>query len=309
MKTMLPRTLAALLVAAAALPVVAVQAAETLTVQTFNEKNAPVEVVIPKDPKRVAVLDYAVLDTMDAWGLGDRVTALPKSTALPWLAKYKNDSKIVNTGTPKEVDFEALMASEPDVIFVSGRLVKKIPELRRIAPVIYQKTDRELGSLEQTKAKLVQLGGIFGKTAEAEAAGRAFDERAAGRTAVVGMVTSSHFNMLWLKSKGPLIGNEFGFKNIAHGANTDHGSESSFELLVKLNPDFIFVCDRDSAISRPGARLAQDVMTNPLVERTDAAKNGRIVHLTSSAWYLAEGGLRATDMMFADIEKALGIAK
>ena len=30
-------------------------------------------------------------------------------------------------------------------------------------------------------------------------------------------------------------------------------SESSFELLVKLNPDFIFVCDRDSAISRPGA--------------------------------------------------------
>lgn len=252
MKTMLPRTLAALLVAAAALPVVAVQAAETLTVQTFNEKNAPVEVVIPKDPKRVAVLDYAVLDTMDAWGLGDRVTALPKSTALPWLAKYKNDSKIVNTGTPKEVDFEALMASEPDVIFMSGRLVKKIPELRRIAPVIYQKTDRELGSLEQTKAKLVQLGGIFGKTAEAE---------------------------------------------------------SSFELLVKLNPDFIFVCDRDSAISRPGARLAQDVMTNPLVERTDAAKNGRIVHLTSSAWYLAEGGLGATDMMFADIEKALGIAK
>lgn len=230
MKTMLSRTLAALLVAVAALPAVAVQAAETLTVQTFNEKNAPVEVVIPKDPKRVAVLDYAVLDTMDAWGLGNRVTALPKSTALPWLAKYKNDSKIVNTGTPKEVDFEALMASEPDVIFVSGRLVKKIPELRRIAPVIYQKTDRKLGSLEQTKAKLVQLGGIF-------------------------------------------------------------------------------VCDCDSAISRPGARLAQDVMTNPLVERTDAAKNGRIVHLTSSAWYLAEGGLRATDMMFADIEKALGIAK
>ena len=38
-------------------------------------------------------------------------------------------------------------------------------------------------------------------------------------------------------------------------------------------------------------------MTNPLVERTDAAKNGRIVHLTSSAWYLAEGGLRATDMI------------
>ena len=30
------------------------------------------------------------------------------------------------------------------------------------------------------------------------------------RTTVVGMVTSSHFNMLGLKSKGSLIGNEFG---------------------------------------------------------------------------------------------------
>ena len=289
MKTMLSRTFSALLVAAAALPAFA-GAAETLKVQTFDERNAPVEVTIPKDPKRVAVLDFAVLDTMDAWGLGERVIAVPKSTALPWLTKYKTDKRIVNSGTPKEVDFEALMACEPDVIFVSGRLVKKIPELRRIAPVVYQKTDRELGSLEQTKAKLVQLGDIFGKTAEAQAANRAFDERvdairtaSAGRTAVVGMVTSSHFNMLGLKSKGSLIGNEFGFKNIAHGANTD--------------------------ISRAGAKLAQDVMANPLVERTDAAKNGRIVYLTSSAWYLAEGGLRATDMMFADIEKALGIAK
>lgn len=315
MKTMLSRTFCALLVAAAALPAFA-GAAETLKVQTFDERNAPVEVTIPKDPKRVAVLDFAVLDTMDAWGLGERVIAVPKSTALPWLTKYKTDERIVNSGTPKEVDFEALMASEPDVIFVSGRLVKKIPELRRIAPVVYQKTDRELGSLEQTKAKLVQLGDIFGKTAEAQAANRAFDERvsairtaAAGRTAVVGMVTSSHFNMLGNRSKGSLIGNEFGFKNVAQGANTDHGSESSFELLVKLNPDFVFVCDRDSAISRPGARLARDVMANPLVEKTAAAQEGRIVYLNSPAWYLSEGGLRATDMMFEDVEKALGIAK
>ena len=118
MKTMLSRTLAALLVAVAALPAVAVQAAETLTVQTFNEKKCARRGrgSFRCYPKRVAVLDDAVLDTMDAWGLGNRVTALPKSTALPWLAKYKNDdSKIVNTGTPKEVDFEALMASEPDV--------------------------------------------------------------------------------------------------------------------------------------------------------------------------------------------------
>ena len=50
-------------------------------------------------------------------------------------------------------------------------------------------------------------------------------------------------------------------------------------------------------------------MANPLVEKTAAAREGRIVYLNSPAWYLAEGGLRATDMMFGDVEKALGIAK
>lgn len=313
MTNLFTRTIASLILAASTLPALATQN-ETMVVKTWNEKNAPIEVVIPKDPQRVAVLDFAVLDTMAAWGLDDRVTAVPKSTALPWLTRFRDDKRIVNSGTPKEVDLEKLMASEPDVIFVSGRLLKKIPELRRIAPVIYQKTDRDLGSLESTQYNLLQLGEIFGKTREAQAAIEDFNNRAerirevtVGRTAVVGMVTASHLNLMGEKSKGSLIGREFGFTNIAVGANTDHGSESSFELLLKLNPDFIFVCDRDSAIARPGARLAKDIMTNPLTDKTEAARHGRLIYLNSPAWYLAEGGLYATDLMFNDIEKALGL--
>ena len=65
MKNLLSRSIGALLAAAAVLPALSTHAAETIAVQTFNEKNTPVEVVIPKDPKRVAVLDYAVLDTLD----------------------------------------------------------------------------------------------------------------------------------------------------------------------------------------------------------------------------------------------------
>ena len=33
----------------------------------------------------------------------------------------------------------------------------------------------------------------------------------------------------------------------------------------------------------------------------------RIVYLTPAAWYLAEGGITAMDLMFSDVEKALGI--
>lgn len=306
------RAVGAALVTLAALPSFA---ADTVTVPTWNEKNAPTEVVIPKNLTRVAVLDFAVLDTLDAWGLGDRVVALPKSSALPWLTQYLDDKKITNVGTPKEIDLEALMASAPEVIFISGRLTKKLPELRRIAPVIYQKTDREAGALKNTREKLEQLGRLFNREAEAKAAADAFEARAAkireaaeGKTAVVGMVTSSHFNMLGQKAPGSLIGHEFGFKNVAAGANSNHGSESSFELLLKFNPDYVFVLDRDSAIARPGAKLAQDIMKNPITDKTTAAKEGRIIYL-NSAWYLAEGGLHATDLMFKDIEKTLGITK
>ena len=92
---------------------------------------------------------------------------------------------------------------------------------------------------------------------------------------------------------------------MAQKANANHGNEASFELLLKLNPDYFFVLDRDSAIARPGAKLAKDILNNDLVNKTKAAQNGHIVYLTPSAWYLAEGGYTAMNIMFSDVEKAV----
>ena len=121
----------------------------------------------------------------------------------------------------------------------------------------------------------------------------------------MGLVTASHVNLLGNAARCSIIGNEFGFKNVAQKANANHGNEASFELLLKLNPDYFFVLDRDSAIARPGAKLAQDILNNELVNKTKAAQNGHIVYLTPSAWYLAEGGYTAMNIMFSDVEKAV----
>ena len=131
----------------------------------------------------------------------------------------------------------------------------------------------------------------------------------AGKTAVVGLVTSAHFNLLGNKARCALIGNEFGFQNVAQNANANHGNEASFELLLKLNPDSIFVLDRDSAIARPGAKVAADVMNNELVARTKAKAEGHIVYLSAASWYLADGGYTSMNLQFQDIEKALGLTK
>ena len=90
------------------------------------------------------------------------------------------------------------------------------------------------------------------------------------------------------------------------GVTPTHGNEVSFEAIVALNPDYIFVMDRDSAISATGAQLAQEIMENELVMKTDAYRNGNLVILENPGiWYLAEGGITSLGIMLSDLEKAL----
>ena len=58
------------------------------------------------------------------------------------------DEAVVNLGTIKEADLEAVMACEPDVIFIGGRLASSYDALSEIAPVVYLSTDTELGVVE-----------------------------------------------------------------------------------------------------------------------------------------------------------------
>ena len=285
---------------------------ESVTVTTLNGNGEKVELEVPYNPERVAILDMAVLDMMDNWGLGSQIVGMPKSSKIDYLMEYNNNDAIVNLGTLKEVDMEALMASEPDVIFIGGRLSAQYDELSKIAPVVYTAVDYEEGVIQSVKNNAAMIASIFGEEEKAAEELAGIDARvetlrqaAEGKTAVIGMVTSSNFNTLGDGSRCSLIGNEVGFTNLANDVDSTHGNESSFELLVSLNPDYIFVLDRDSAINTEGAKLAGEVMDNELVKKTDAYKNGRIVYLTPTVWYLAEGGITAADVMLSDLEAGI----
>ena len=65
------------------------------------------------------------------------------STSLDYLQRYIND-EVENLGTIKEADLEAVMACEPDVIFLGGRLPSSYDSLSEIAPVV-STTDTETG--------------------------------------------------------------------------------------------------------------------------------------------------------------------
>ena len=75
-------------------------------------------------------------------------------------------------------------------------------------------------------------------------------------------------------------------------------NEVSVEAVVALNPAYIFVMDRDSAIGSNGAQLAREIMENERIMKTDAYKNGNLIILDNPGiWYLAEGGITALGIM------------
>ena len=338
---------------------------ESVTIISLNASKEETELEVPYDPQRIAILDMASLDILDALGVGGRVVGTA-DTSLEYLQNYINDD-ISSLGTIKEADLEAVMACEPDVIFIGGRLASSYDALSEIAPVVYLATDTELGVVESVRQNATTIASMFGLEDKVDELMADFDARitalqavsegqtaivgmctsgsfnvlgndgrcsmigledkvdelmagfnsriaalaefSAGKTAIIGLVTSGSFNVLGNDGRCSMIGREIGFENIGAAADIDtstHGNEASFEFIVEKNPDYIFVMDRDAAIGTDGAQLAQEIMENELVMGTDAYKNGHLVYLAHPAvWYTAEGGITALDLMLKDLESSL----
>lgn len=290
------------------------EAPASVTVQTLNGEGTEVDLEVPYNAERIAVMDLAALDMLDTFGLGDKVVGVSKGSSIDYLQSYITNDALANLGTIKEADLEALMSCEPDLIFIGGRLSAQYDEFSAIAPVVYLGTDTEIGVVESVRKNAMTIASMFGVEEMVEEQLQGFDSRVEalkaageGKSAVVGMCTSGSFNTMGNDGRCSIIGKELGFDNLADGDVTStHGNESSFELLVELNPDYIFVMDRDAAIGTDGAQLAQEIMENELVMKTAAYENGNIVYLEHPAvWYTAEGGIHALDVMLSDLESAL----
>lgn len=313
MKKLVSLLLAALMLLGMASFALAEAAPETITITSLNAEREPVELEVPYDPQRIAILDMPSLDILDRLGLGDRVVG-SATTTLEYLQAYVPGNTIANLGTIKEADLEAVMACEPDVIFIGGRLSASYDALSEIAPVVFLSTDTEIGVVESVRNNATTIASMFGLEAQVDELMAGFDARiealaafAEGKNAIVGLCTSGSFNILGSDGRCSIISVEIGFDNLGDGDVTaTHGNESSFELVVELDPDYMFVLDRDAAIGTDGAQLAKEIVENELVMDTDVYKDGHIVYLANpTVWYTAEGGITALDIMLGDLEGAL----
>ena len=109
------------------------QKPEKVTVTCLNGSSETVEIEVPYDPQRIAVVDFASLDILDNLGLGDRIVGTSNVT-LDYLSSYNDKEGVANLGTIKTADMEAIMLCDPDIIFMAGRLSDSYDALSEIAP-------------------------------------------------------------------------------------------------------------------------------------------------------------------------------
>ena len=170
--------------------------------------------------------------------------------------------------------------------------------------------------MQSTAENALAIASLFGEQGQIAALVSDYADRIAalqavaeGKTAIVGMVNAGGFSLLGNDGRCSLISREICFENVGVDADTDtsaHGNEASFEFVLDKNPDYIFAMDRDAAIGTQGAQLAAEVLDNELINKTDAAQNGRVVVLEhSNVWYTAEGGITALRVMLQDLENAM----
>lgn len=260
-------------------------------------------------PQKVLVFDLASLDTLDA--LGVEVAGVPGSNVPDYLSKYHADSYL-KIGSLFEPDYETVSAAKPDLIIVGGRSAAKRAKLSEIAPTIDMTVSGE-NFLATSIADVRELGLIFGKVAEAEALIADIDAASArvkAQADKAGSVMMLMVNGGKLTAYGP--GSRFGWLHDDLGLSpavedlkpTPHGEAISHEYILTADPDWLFVLDRDAAVGRAG-KSAQQVLDNPLVAASKAAKSGHIVYIDPVRWYLIGNGGSALKTVIEEVADAL----
>jgi iron complex transport system substrate-binding protein len=272
-------------------------------------KHAQGETVLADVPKTVVTLDLAALETLDV--LGVRVAGAPSTHIPAHLSKYKDDV-YAKIGTLFEPDYEAIHAAKPDLIIVGARSAVKYADLAKIAPTIDLSTD-DKDYLASALRNVRTLGLIFGKEAEVERRIAALDASIAtlrqqathaGRGLII-LTTGGRMSAYGPNSRFGALHRDFGIEPAVGDLTTAvHGQGVSFELILKANPDWLFVVDRDAGVGTAGQPAAQ-LLDNPLVTHTTAWRKGHVVYLEPVGWYLVGGGLASLQASVDQIATAL----
>lgn len=268
---------------------------------------------VPVNPETLVVGDIAVLLSLHDLGVeADALVGL----GIPIPAEYDavvNNPHFPAVGTAFEPDYEAINALEPDLIIIAGRSSRAYPEMSRIAPTVDLTVwgDDFMGQFREQHRAMGQIFDVSdtveARLAELEASIAAVRERAEGAgTALIVMTSGAEVTAYGPGSRFGFVHDLFGYAAADPGLERDatHGDAVSFEYILEMQPDVLFVIDRAAAIGQDNA-AARQVLDNELVAQTPAWRNGRVVYVDGFAWYIAATALPSWQRIIADMETSL----
>ncbi|RYG12345.1 MAG: ferric anguibactin-binding protein [Burkholderiales bacterium] len=219
--------------------------------------------VIAKLPRRVAALDMNEVDFLDQ--LGVPVIGMPKDFVPDFLQKYRDAPDVQDLGSIVQPNMERVHAARPDLVLMTSLQANHYKELSEIAPTIQFDVDYRNSQTRHIEVIREHL-------------------------TTLGQIFGKQELALGVKPAGP-------------AAQTGlHGQPVSSEFIQQANPDIVYVIDRTAVMQRRPVMDAKS-MGNPLLQQTNAWKNGRVVFVDPQAWYVMGASPTSLAIVIDDVLK------
>ena len=264
---------------------------------TVEANDGPVEIKLPVT--RAASLDNRTFEVLQQWDVP--LVAAPKKL-IPTTITAFNGEDVADVGMHRDPNLEALVAAEPDLIISGQRFTKfdaQIKELAPNVPMINLEPRDGMPFNEELIRQVTDLGTIFNKQAEAqklvddfnasiERAKKAYD----GSSTVMAVDVSGGNIGYVAPSKGRTWGPVFDILGLkpaleVEGSTDSHtGDDISVEAIAEANPAWIFVLDRDAAITKDGSNTpAETVISgNAVLSGVTALQKNQVIYAPNDTY-------------------------
>ena len=287
---------------------------------SIDANDGTVEIKLPVT--RAASLDNRTFEVLQQWNVP--LVAAPKKL-IPTTVTAFNGEDVADVGMHRDPNLEALVAAEPDLIISGQRFSKYDAQIKELAPDIplINLEPREGQPFnEELIRQVTDLGEIFGKQAEAkqlvddfnasiERAKNAYD----GSSTVMAVDVSGGNIGYVAPGKGRTWGPVFDLLGLkpaleVEGSTDSHtGDDISVEAIAEANPAWIFVLDRDAAITKDGSNTPAETVINDnaALQNVAALQNKHVVYAPNDT-YTNESIITYTEI-FNSIADAFEAAK
>lgn len=252
---------------------------------------------IATTPQRVVVLEFSFVDALAAVGVSpigvaddndaSRVIPAVRDLVEPWQS----------VGMRSQPSLEAIAILKPDLIIADAERHRTIyQDLQQIAPTLLLKSRGETYHENLESAR--KVGVALNKQAEMELRLQLHRQSMAAYKQQLSLKQTIQFAVvsdkgMWLHSPVSYAGGVLTALGIASPItqpNEQAYLPTSFELLLKTNPDWLLI----GAYSHPN--VVDDWQSNPLFKLLTSAKKQRIIEVSPELWSLNRGMLAAEQM-------------